>query len=100
MKVAWGQDYCSCVSHGYILLESISENALFSSFRFPIPDLRETTRPPWYHPSLRPEVLYVSLSDIRGSTLLHSDTLQREVASTFDIQLKNARGTSHPEMKN
>ena len=82
----------------YCLRVFLKVNVLFC-FRFPIPDLRETTRPPWYHPSLRPEVLYVSLSDIRGSTLLHSDMLQGQVASTFDIQLKNARGTSQPERK-
>ncbi|XP_064403938.1 autophagy-related protein 2 homolog B-like isoform X2 [Halichondria panicea] len=44
------------------------------SLRFPIPDLKVVQKPPWYQPSLQPEILYVTMAEVGvASHPLHSE---------------------------
>ena len=63
--------------------------------RFPVPELNEAHRRlPWYHPSLRREVLHVTLSHLTlTSTILPN--LLPHTSSVYDAYFTHANGTKH-----
>ena len=69
-----------------------------SLIRFPIPDLKVTQKPPWYQPSLHPEILYVSMEEVGVSAhTLHrvgvaSHPLQREGHYIADFKFQSTKG--------
>ena len=65
-------------------------------YRFPVPELSEAQRRlPWYHPSLRDEVLHLTLSQLTLTSTLLPHLPQN--SSVFDAYFSNANGRHiHP----
>lgn len=59
--------------------------------RFPVPEMNESQRRlPWYHPSLRQEVLYVTLSHLTITSTLHPHL--PHTSTVYDAHFTRAEG--------
>ena len=73
----------------FLIFSSFHSN-LLNSLRFPVADLSQVVRPPWYRPPLRKEVMFVDLQDLTISSSLVLPSPQRTTSTT--VQLSSAKG--------
>lgn len=81
----------SSTSKDHKLNIKIKVSTLNLSLRFPIPDLKDTKKPPWYLPSLRNEVLFLSVSDVRLTSQLRPSALARDALYWMDIKFDSTK---------